>query len=291
MKILILLKKWPGGVGGGVKNLIKELGKEGHIVDAIAREEDLHYYSLVKSFIPLRRKIKRLIKEGNYDIIYTQDWTLAAPLLFPTKIFRRKHFSMFHGHQIGLTKIFQIIVGFLMGENLMVMAPSLKKKFRKASINYCGVNQNQFRSLRKKRTYLGWTKKGTETIKLSTLKKISRKIDLPLNVADGLPHEAMNDFYNNCQIFISLPPRSAGFQASWLEAMMAGVPIIIGNENGAGEIQPFDKIPLGKENDVSFIVNKINGADKKDYIGWIKEKDFSWKRHAKQLIKIFSKKI
>ena len=43
MKILILLKKWKGGVGVVVKNLKKELEKRGHFVKTISR--DLNNFS------------------------------------------------------------------------------------------------------------------------------------------------------------------------------------------------------------------------------------------------------
>lgn len=290
MKILILLKKWPGGVGGGIKNISKELRKLGHQIDIISREEDLKYFSLISSFFPIRNKIINLMKRNNYDIIYTQDWTLAAPLLFPYPLYFNRHYSMFHGNQFGLIKIFQNTIGFLMRKHLLVMAPSLKRRFPNANINYCGVSINQFKPLKLKRKYLGWTQKGTEVITLETIKTLSLKLNLPLLIAKNLPHEEMNKFYNQCKIFISLPPKEAGFQASWLEAMMAGVPTIIGNINGAGELQPFDKVNLGEENNIDHLMSIIKNSKKINYISWVKDNDFSWKRHAKKLIEIFTQK-
>ncbi|MCR4284922.1 MAG: hypothetical protein NUV97_02660, partial [archaeon] len=140
MKILILLKRWVGGVGGGVSNISKELKKLGHEVDVIAREEDMKINSFVRSIFPIRKKVLELMKEKNYDIVYTQDWSLAAPLIFPYPLFWKKHFCMFHGNQVGgFGGHIQAIVGKIMGKKLLVMAPKLKERFLKANLNYCGV--------------------------------------------------------------------------------------------------------------------------------------------------------
>ena len=50
---------------------------------SLSREGDLKIYSLWKSIFPIRKRIKKLMKKENYDIIYTQDWSFAFPLLFP----------------------------------------------------------------------------------------------------------------------------------------------------------------------------------------------------------------
>ncbi|MCR4284522.1 MAG: hypothetical protein NUV97_00575, partial [archaeon] len=182
------------------------------------------------------------------------------------------------------------IVGKIMGKKLLVMAPKLKERFLKANLNYCGVSNKQFYPLKKKRIGIGWTEKGTELIKKETVEKIARKLKKPLLIAKSIRPEEMNNFYNQCEVYLSFPPTIAGFQASWLEAMMAGVPKVLGNENGSGKIQPFEKIPLGKENDVEFLVKRIKEMKKVNYIEWLGKNDFSWKRHSKKLIEIFSKK-
>ena len=265
MKILIILKRWVGGVGGGVKNIKKELNELGHEVDVIARDDDWQMFGFLGSFFKYRNKVNKIVKEKNYDIIYTQDWSMALPLLFPSRLFKEKHYCMIHGHQRKiLQENLQIITSKIMGGHILVMAPSLKRKFPKANINYCGVNVERFFPLEKKekRTYLGWTEKGTELISIKEMEEISRGLEMPLLIAKGIPYDEMNDFYNKCMVYISLPPANAGFQASWLEAMQAGVPIVVGNNNGAGEIQPFDKVPLGKEHDIDLIVNFIRNAKK-----------------------------
>ena len=286
MKILILLKKWSGGVGGGIKNISKEFKTLGYEVKIISREEDLKCFSFIKSFKITRKVLDKVAKD--YDIIYTQDWSLAFPLIFPSVKYRSKHYCVFHGNQVGSGRIFQNIVGMIMGKKLLVMAPSLKKRFKNSTINYCGVSDKQFKPLRKKRKYIGWIDKDSECIRINSVKEIAKRLGLPFIVAKEIPYEKMNSFYNKCLVFISLPPASAGFQAAWLEAMMAGVPKVIGNINGSGELQPFDKVPLGKENDTVLITNIIRQAKRKDYINWVKENEFSWKRHVKKLIEIFS---
>ena len=107
MRILILLKTWPGGVGGGVKNIIEEFRKLDHNVEVIAREEDLKIHSFLKSILKIRKIIRESVE--NYDIIFTQDWSLAFPLIFPFPIYRKKHFCMFHVHQFGFGRILKNI--------------------------------------------------------------------------------------------------------------------------------------------------------------------------------------
>ena len=44
MKILIFLKKWPGGVGVVTNSIKKELEKRGHNVICISREKNLKIF-------------------------------------------------------------------------------------------------------------------------------------------------------------------------------------------------------------------------------------------------------
>lgn len=289
MKILIFLKKWAGGVGGGVKNIKKELEKLGHEVITISREEDLKIFS-AKEFLKSRKEYIKIIKRENPDIIYTQDWSIALPLLIPFPTYYNRHFCCFHGNQFGKIAIAQDFVGFVMGKHLICMAPSIKKRFPKANLNYCGVNLEQFKSNKSKREFLGWIDKGTEIINREDAGKISEELKIPLLIAKGFTHEEMNDkFYSKCKIFMSFPPESAGFQASWLEAMANGVPKIIGNNNGAGEVQPFDKLEFSKNEDyIKTIAEAIRNSKERDYREWIKDNNFTWERHAKRLIEIFN---
>lgn len=231
MKILIILKKWPGGVGSVVRNVKEQLILRGHNVDVISRDEDLNlnFYQVFK----FRKKINKLIED--YDIIYTQDWSIALPLLFPYSISKKKHFCCFHGHQQGLTKILQTIIGKIMGPRLIVVGDSLKKRFPKSLLNYNAVDYKLFKPLNKKREYIGWIDKSAEKISKEDLIKLSNKYNLKILVAKDIPYNKMNIFYNKCKIFVSLPTNIAGYNLCWVEAIASGVPIVIGNKEGIGE--------------------------------------------------------
>lgn len=80
----------------------------------------------------------------------------------------------------------------------------------------------------------------------------------------SIPFDKMNkDFYNKCKIFISLPPKTAGFNVCWIEAMAAGVPIIIGNDEGIGCKLHFTKIKEKKD-----LLN-LKNIKEKDYYSWL----------------------
>ena len=140
MKILMIFIRWPGGVGEVIRSISKEFAKLGHEVKVISREDDLGLSSLITSIFPLRKRIKRLIKKGEYDIIYSHDWSTAFPLLFPYRIFKKRHFCIFYGNQLGATKIFQEIIGKIMGNRLIVVGDLNKKKFPKSHIIRNSVN-------------------------------------------------------------------------------------------------------------------------------------------------------
>lgn len=288
MKILIFLKKWKGGVGVVVNSIKKELELRGHKVICISREEDLNSYSLIKNLFWLRKEYKKIIKKENPDIIYTQDWSTALPLLFPFRIFKKKHFCCFHGNQLGKTKIFQSIIGKIMGKHLVVVGDSLKKRFPKSKLIYNGVDFNRFKDLRKKRKYLGWINKPTEILKKEEILDLANKLKLkPLIVENfSIPFDRMNeDFYNRCKIFISLPSKSAGFNLCWIEAMAARVPKIIGNNEGIGWKLNIDKIKKGEK-----IEEVIKRARPKDYRKEIEKSDFTWKKHVDKLLENWERK-
>ena len=93
----------------------------------------------------------------------------------------------------------------------------------------------------------------------------------------------MNENYNKCKAFINLP-RTAGFNLSWLEAMAAGIPIVIGNWKGAGTFLPIDKLS-NKENKVKKAIEIIQAQKKTDYRNWLIKNKFSWNDKSKELIK------
>lgn len=281
MKILIILSRWKGGVGVHVENISRELKKMGHEVYILAREDDLHLSSFLKSVIPMRRKIINLMKYNKYDIIYTQDWSIALSLIFPYPLFKNKHFCMFHGNQFGLGRVLQNIIGNIMGGNVFVIGDSLKERFKKSNLNYAGVDFDYFKNLGLKREYLGWIeKKGTEIIEEKDINRLAEKLNLKILIARNfsIPANKMNsEFYNKCKAFISIPPKKAGFNMCWLEAMAAGVPIIIGNEEGIG-----CRLPISRIYDKHF-------EAKKNYKQWLIDNEFTWKNHVKNLLRVFNR--
>jgi len=287
MKILILLKKYSGGVGVVVKNLEKNLEKKGHKIKVISREEDLKSFSSIKNLFWLRKKYKEIIKKENPDIIYTQDWSMALPLLFPFRIFKKKHFVCFHGNQLGKTKFMQKIIGKKMGKRLFVVGDSLKQNFPKANLIYNGVDLDKFKPLNKKRDCLGWINKDTEILTKEEVLEISKKLKLKPLIAENfeIPFDKMNEnFYNRCQVFVSLPPITAGFNLCWIEAMSAGVPVIVGNNEGIGWKLNIDKFKTKKEFFNSFKKIKANKYRKE-----IEKSDLTWENHVGKLLEIWKK--
>ena len=57
MKILIVLKKWKGGVGRVINSIKPLLEKEGHEVKVISREDDLKCFSMKSSWFKLQREV------------------------------------------------------------------------------------------------------------------------------------------------------------------------------------------------------------------------------------------
>lgn len=288
MKILIFLKKWPGGVGVVVKSIKKELNKKGHAVICFSREEDLHFSSSLKNLIGLRKKYLSIIKKENPDIIYTQDWSMAFPLIFPRSLFKNKHFCCFHGNQLGKTRFLQTIIGKIIGKRLIVVGDSLKKRFSKSIKVYNGVDLDKFINLNKKRNCLGWIKKDTEILTKEEILNLAKKQKLKPRIVENfsISFDKMNeDFYNKCKIFISLPPKTAGFNLCWVEAMAAGVPIIIGNTEGIGWKIPIDKFKSKKD----FFEN-IMKIKEKNYRKIIEKSDLTWAVHVNKLLKLWNKK-
>ncbi len=302
MKILIVLLRLNGGVGRANIEIAQELRKRGHEVDILSREDDLKKYSLNKGFFLIRNKIRQLMNEKNYNIIYTQDYSCSLPLLFPYPIFWKRHFCCFCGvkttedmeffqgsYKSRFSYYYHIFlhrtIGKIMGKKLIVIGDRLKEMFPKSTLIYRGVNLNKFKPLRKKRTHLGWYSSDNEIISIKDIQKISNEVNLDLLVAKNISKDNMNKFYNTCQVFINLP-RTAGFNLSWLEAMAAGTPIIIGNNKGAGAIIPISKIS-NKINIVKEIVSIIKNSKKINYRKWLIDNDFSWENKVKELETFF----
>jgi len=286
MKMLILFKKRRGGVGSAVEDICNGFKKERDIVKTISREDDLKIFSLVKSIFPIRKLIKKLMKEEKYDIIYTQDWSLTFPLLFPSRLFRDKHFSVFYGEDNSkLSIFFQDLIGKKMGARLIVCNDHLKKRFQKSTLIYNRVDINKFKPSKKVKRIknsVGFANWQTNEYNFNKIKDAVEAIGGKLRVTGKIPKEKMPDFYRKLETFISLPPTYAGFGLVYLEAMASGVPKIIGSNYGGGEILPITKI----ENFGS-IKEAILNAKTTNYREWIIKNNFTWENAVKKLKGIF----
>ena len=287
MRILILLKTWSGGIGTVVKNISKELEKRGHRVKIISREEDLKINSFVKSIFPIRKKVKQLMKKENYYIIYTQDWSLAFPLIFPYPIFRKQHFCMFHGNQPGGARIFQNIMGNIMGRKLVVVGDSLKKRFSKSNLVYNGVDLKKFKKIKKIKKIknsVGFANWPTDEYNFNKIKKAVNETEKKLIVTKNIQKEKMPEFYNKIEVLISLPPEYTGFNLVWLEAMSCGVPKIIGNKAGIGK-----KLPIDHIEDFSSIEKAIKSSKRRNYRKWVLDNNFTWENHVNKFLNVLKK--
>ncbi len=289
MKVLVLVKerkkKGFGGVETLLNNISKEFEKKGHKIDIISRADDLKLKNTMQSILPLRKKIREIMKEKNYDIIYTQDWNMALPLLFPYAIFKKKHFCFFHATQKGKGFFVQFCIGVLMGKGLLTGDIRNRKRFSKSTLVATSVNLNDFKPLGKKRVYLGWTNKPSENMKKEQIKAIGNRLKIPVLIAENIPPNKMNEFYNKCKIYVSLPFKEAGGGVTYMEAMAAGVPRIVGNIYAEGYKFPFDKIGNFKN-----LEEAIRNSKERDYRKWMKDSKITWKKHAEELIKIFTGK-
>jgi len=236
MKILIYLIRMKGGVGRVVNNIKPILEKEGHEVTVIARDDffsnTLFENALFNATLESRSKIRKIVKYSKYDILLTMDWSCALQLLG-----FKNHYCMFHGFELNpITKLFQKYVSLRIGKNLIVVSDKLKELYPKSTIAYNGVNFNEFKDLKIKRNKIGWVKRDYDSINEEEFLKICKDYypELIPTIAEDIKPEEMNVWYNQLKIFVSFPPKYAGFNLCWLEAKASGVPIILGNENGIG---------------------------------------------------------
>jgi hypothetical protein len=250
MKILILIIRWKGGVGRITQGVKKGLEEKGHKVKVISREDDLKEFSIIKSF----SKLRRIVKKENYDILYTQDWSSALPFLF-----FKNHYICYHGINPGIYgRVIQWILGKIKEDKLIVVSENVGKHFKKANVIHNAVDKNEFYNLKNKREYLGWIKRDYELINEKKIKEIAKELNLKYSIAENIKPEKMNEWYNSLKVFLSYPPSYAGFNLCWLEAKLAGVPLILGNKNGIG-------------------INSIN----------INPKRFNFKNHINKLLSVF----
>jgi len=286
MKILMLLTRLEGGVGRYCQEVKKELEKRGHEVKIISREDNMRITSMKKSFIPIRRLLCIEMMKNNYDIILSNDWSIALPLLVPRKIYADRHFCVFHGTE-PISKKMQKFVGNKMGDHLIVVGDQLKGMFPKATMIYEGVDLKQFYkipSIKKVDNSIGFANFRNDIYHYDEIKEAVRACKKKLFIAEFIPHEKMCQFYNQFEIGITLPPSFTGFGLTVLEMMACGVPKIITNNAGVGCRLPCDKIE-----DYASIECAIKECKKRDYRSWlVKHKDeFSWEGHVNKLIEVF----
>lgn len=286
MKILIFLLRWKGGVGTVVNSVKKELEKRGHEVICISREDDLRFFSS-KNVLRLRKKYIDVINKESPDVIYTQDWSMALPLVFPFRLYKQKHFCCFHGNQLGKTNLLQKVIGLILGQKLIVVGDSLRGRFPASNKIYNGVDLNSFYDLKRKRDCLGWVKKDTEVLTEKDILLLSKSLKLkPLIAKDyEIPFEMMNEkFYNRCKVFVSFPPKSAGFNLVWIEAMASGVPIVIGNNEGIG-----CKLKIYKFSEKEDVLKNIEGLHENNYREDSCFSYLTWEHNVPKLLNIWSK--
>jgi len=255
MKILIILVRREGGVGKVVNSIKPILKERGHLIEVISREDDLDCYSLRGSF----KKMREEVKKRDYDILYTQDWSCALPFLF-----WKNHYTCFHGsnpNKVG--RFFQTFVGQVKEKKLIVVGDKLKKKFPKSNLIYNGVDFNKFKDLNNRRDKIGWINKDAEGITKGEFFKIAYDHGLEPTIAKNIPQEKMNEWYNSLKVFVSYPTKIAGFNLCWLEAKAAGVPKVLGNENGVG-ISKVEKDwkEMNWEVNVNKLLKIMGGLDK-----------------------------
>jgi len=285
MKILIVQKRWLGGVGSVVRYLKKEFEKLGHEVEVISRDDDLKIFTFAKSFFKLRNAVKK----KKFDIVYTQDWSMTLPLIFPYHIFKKKHFAVFYGENPkweGYGYYFQKLAGKIMGKNLVVCTDHLKQMFSKSNKIYNRVDHNTFKpdkKMKKIKNSVGYASWLTEEYSFPEIKKAVERAGKKFIIAENVPKGKMPEFYRKLECFITIPPHHAGFTLVYLEAMSSDVPKIVGTNFGGGSVIPITKI----EDYQGDIAKAILNAKKGNYRKWILDKNLTWEDATKKLEKLF----
>lgn len=250
MKILMLLIRRKGGVERVVENQRKILEERGHKVKVISREDDLKIYSAYKGWF----KIQQISELYEYDVLLTNDWSMALPLMFFPN-----HYCCYHGHNPQkLGRIIQTIIGKIKGKKLFIVSDSLKKRFPKSTILYNGVDKKEFYDMNKKREYYGWIKRDYEIYTQTEMEEQAWHFGCELSVAEDIPANKMNEWYNSLKYFASFPKDFTGFNMCWIEAIASGVPRVLGNENGIGITNAKEKFEqFNWENNINKLLKVI----------------------------------
>ena len=143
MKILVIYRTEKDAIAKSVKEIAENLTKMGNGVEIVSRNEDLNLQTLSSSMDGIKGFVMKMDEKENYDIIYSQDWSIAFPLLIPNRILTEKHYCLFHNIEPSgaQSKILQRIVGNMMGEKLIVKTQELKEKFPKAVLSQSGITE------------------------------------------------------------------------------------------------------------------------------------------------------
>jgi len=283
MRVLMIHKTKKGGVAIHVKNVKRELEKKGIEVVEITRNETLRISSFIKSYHKLKHLYTKWSKE--YDIIHAHDWSIAYPAVranIPNLVVTLHGFAT---NPIG--DIFEKIIIKKLKWKVIVVSPAMLKKFPDATYLPNGIDLKNFK---KKENISRKRKKAGIAQKYCALQimRILKKLNLGFTYVKNIPYEKIPEFYSQIEIFISLPPKTTGFNMVWLEAMACEVPYIIGTNYGIGEILPIYKVNSFME--LEILLMKIKNNELPPLKGcrkWIIKNKFTWKEHVKRLLKIY----
>jgi len=284
MKVLMVHKTRIGGVAIHVKEISEELRKKGIEVEEITRNEDLKLTSFWKSYFKMKTLFKKWSKE--YDIIHCHDWSITYPAL---KANIKNLVATFHGFPLNIVaNYFENYCIKKLREKAIVVSPNMKKIYKTSTLIPNGVNLSIFKKyedIERIKNLVGLVQK----YNLDKIATILKDLNMEFVCTNGgLKYEELGKFYSKIDIFISIPPKTTGFNMVWLEAMACEVPYIIGTNAGIGEILPIYKI--SSFNELKNLLSKI----RKDKIKplqnqrrWIIKNRMTWKRHVNQLINLY----
>ena len=300
MKILILVKSMQHrtknkacGVGVVAEELMNQWISQGHECKLLSREDDFKADSVAKGIWKIRKYVKE--HEHEYDVIYTHDWSMALPLMFPYVLAGEKHYCHFHGVE-NKTPFMQDIVGKQLKHRLIVLHDQHAKAFKSSLQVNNAANFETFKNINLKRKYVGFVDKPGEHPEIREIaRQISKELKMPLLIAKEIHFSKMNRFYNECKVFISLCEDTAGFGLVWLEAMSAQVPLIIGNEQGCGPKLPIE-ILMTKNDSKEYIIKAAiksikSPLSKTDYRKWLINSDYSWEKISKKILNKIEKEV
>lgn len=288
MRILMVEKTRVGGVHVHVSSVAKELRKLGHEVNIITRVEDLGFSSFVDSYSAMKKFFAK--KAQQYDIIHAHDWSIVYPAI---RAGVGNLVATFHGLPTTfIAKYFQDTAIRALGSRAVVISPRMLITYPSATYVPNGIDPNIFLPNR--------PGKQDEVLVLGVAQKYYRReitrvatdLGFRVHTAEGIPYSRMPEFYNSVDVFVSIPPRTTGFNMVWLEAMACEVPYIIGMNVGIGEILPIYKVNGIKElKTLLTTIKEGNLPPLKGSRKWVIENGFTWAEHARQIVRIYSEVV